>query len=75
MIFPSCGKTCSQVPLLLYCFPLNTSSSGDIHHSCHLFPVFFPIGFALYLHLGMAVDQNIVLRWDLRAVVNDWPEK
>lgn len=76
MIFPSYGKTFSQIPFqMLYCFPLNASSSGHIHHSWHLSPVFFPIGPALYLHLGMAADQNIVLQGDLRAVVNDWPEK
>lgn len=55
------GKCVPSFHCSLYCFPLNASSSGHIHHSCHLFPVFFPTGPALYLHLGVDADQNIVL--------------
>jgi len=61
---------------LLYCFPLYASSPCSHPSFLTLIPcVVFPIGPALYLHLGMAADQNIELQRDLRAVVNDWPEK
>lgn len=69
------GKCVSSLHCFLDCFPLNASSSGHIHHSCHLFPVFFPNGPALYLHLGVAANQNIVLQRDLGADVNGWPKK